>query len=383
MRNPFETEERRAFRDSIARFVDKEIRPHANAWDEAGAVPWDLHRKAGALGLFGFGIKEAYGGLGFDDCFMRAAAAEELGRCGASGVGAALGARNISTGPIALLGAEERKRDVLPGILSGESGSSLAVTEPSGGSDVANLKTSARRDGNEWVLNGTKTFITGGMTSRYFVVAARTGGPGLSGLSLFFVEADTDGFSRSPIERKMGWWCSDQATLFFDDCRLPADRLLGPENRGFLAIVENFNYERIALVAQALGMAKLCLDESTAYARERETFGQRLIDHQVIAHKIADMSARVDAVEAYLNQICWLANEGQMPVAEISKAKFLSTKMLEFCASEAMQIFGGAAYLRGNPVERVYREVKVMAIGGGSEEIMKDLAIRQMGVAAQ
>ena len=179
----------------------------------------------------------------------------------------------------------------------------------------------------------------------------------------------------------MGWWCSDQATLFFDECRLPADSLMGPENRGFLAIMNNFNYERLALIAQALGMAKLCLDESVAYANERKTFGKRLVEHQVIAHKIADMSARIDSVEAYLNQICWMANEGPTPVAEISKAKFLSTKMLEYCASEAMQIFGGAGYLRGNPVERVYREVKVMAIGGGSEEIMKDLAVRQMGIA--
>ena len=179
----------------------------------------------------------------------------------------------------------------------------------------------------------------------------------------------------------MGWWCSDQATLYFDECRLPADSLMGPEDRGFIAIMNNFNYERLTLIAQALGMAKLCLNESLAYARERQTFGKRLVVHQVIAHKIADMSARIDAVEAYLNQICWLANEGPTPVAEISKAKFLSSKTLEYCASEAMQIFGGAGYLRGNPVERVYREVKVMAIGGGSEEIMKDLAIRQMGIA--
>ena len=178
----------------------------------------------------------------------------------------------------------------------------------------------------------------------------------------------------------MGWWCSSQATLHFDDCRVPAESLMGEEDRGFIAIMENFNLERIAAVAVALGMMKVCLDESIAWARERETFGQPLISHQVIRHKIADMSARIDATEALLNQICWLANEGEMPVAEISKAKFFSTKALEFCASEAMQILGGAGYLRGSPVERVYREVKVIAIGGGSEEIMRDLAVRQMGL---
>ncbi|MFC3229912.1 acyl-CoA dehydrogenase family protein [Marinibaculum pumilum] len=382
MRNPFETDERRGFRESMARFVAQEIRPFADEWDEAGGFPWELHRKAGDLGLFGFGIAEEYGGLGFDDCFMRAAAGEELGRCGATGVAASLGARNISTGPIALLGSEELKLRVLPKVLSGETASSLAITEPGGGSDVASLQTSARRDGDEWVLNGQKTFITGGMNASHYVVGARTGGPGLKGISLFFVDWGTPGFSRSALERKMGWWASDTASLYFDDVRLPASALLGPENGGFIAIMNNFNYERLTMIAQGLGMAKLCFDEAVAYARERRTFGKRLIDHQVIAHKVAEMSARIDSVEAYLNQICWLAENGPMPVAEISKAKFLSTKMLEYVASECMQIFGGAGYLRGNPVERVYREVKVMAIGGGSEEIMKDLAIRQMGVAA-
>jgi acyl-CoA dehydrogenase len=156
--------------------------------------------------------------------------------------------------------------------------------------------------------------------------------------------------------------------------------MLGPENMGFLAIMNNFNLERLALIAGALGMSKLCLDESIAWAQERHTFGKPLIKHQVIRHKIADMSAKIDATEAYMNQICWLINEGEMPVAELCKAKFFATKALEFCASEAMQIFGGAGYLRGNAVERVWREVKVMAIGGGSEEIMRDLAVRQMGL---
>lgn len=382
MKNPFETEERRSFRESFARFVAREIRPFADGWDEAGGFPWALHRKAGETGMFGFGIDEAYGGLGFDDCFMRATVGEEMGRCGATGIAASLGARNISTGPIALLGSEDLKNRVLPGVLSGETASSLAITEPGGGSDVAALATSARRDGSDWLLNGSKTFITGGMNASHYVVGARTGGPGLKGISLFFLDWGTPGFSRTALDRKMGWWASDTASLYFDDVRLPADALLGPENGGFIAIMNNFNYERLGMIAQGLGMAKLCFDAAIAYARERRTFGKRLIDHQVIAHKVADMSARIDAVEAYLNQICWQANEGPMPVAEICKGKFLSTKMLEYTASECMQIFGGAGYLRGNPVERVYREVKVMAIGGGSEEIMKDLAIRQMGVAA-
>jgi acyl-CoA dehydrogenase len=380
MKNPFETPERRAFRDSLQSFVAQEITPYCDDWDEAGEVPWALHQKAGALGIWGFGIDEAYGGLGFDDCFMRAAYSEELARCGAGGVAAAINGRMISIDPIARLANSDIKDRVLADIVAGRKGSSLGVTEPGGGSDVANLKTSARQDGNHWVLNGSKTFITGGMTSDYFVVAARTGGPGLTGISLFFVEADTPGFSRSSLPRKMGWWCSDQATLFFDDMRVPATNMMGAENKGFLAIMENFNLERVGLIAGMLGMMKACLEDSIAWAQERETFGQKLIQHQVIRHKIAEMSARIDAVEAYLRMICWQVNEGQMPVAEISKAKFFTSKACEYCASEAMQILGGAGYLRGNRVERIYREVKVMAIGGGSEEIMRDLAVRQMGL---
>lgn len=380
MRNPFETEERQAFRDMVRDFVEREIRPHADAWDEAGQVPWELHRKAGALGLFGFGINEEYGGLGFDDAFMRAIYAEEISQCGATGVPADLGARSISVGPIHTLGSEEIKQRVLPPVLRGEQGASLAITEPSGGSDVANLRTRAVLDGADYVLNGEKTFITGGMRSDYFVVAARTGGEGLTGISLFLVDADTPGFARQPLARKMGWWCSDTASLFFDDCRVPADNLLGPEDRGFLAAMENFNFERFFMAAQCLGMMQACLDDAVAWARDRKTFGKRLVEHQVIRHKLADMSARIDATRALIGQIAWNINEGEVPVAEISKAKFFASKGLEFCASEAMQILGGAGFLRGNRVERIYREVKVMAIGGGSEEILRDLAARQMGL---
>jgi acyl-CoA dehydrogenase len=380
MPSPFDTPERSAFRDSLRSFVAREITPYCDDWDEAGAVPWELHQKAGALGVWGFGIDEQYGGLGFDDCFMRAAFSEELARCGAGGVAAAINGRMISIDPIARLANEDIRDRVLADIIAGRKGSSLGVTEPGGGSDVANLQTTARPDGNHWVLNGSKTFITGGMTSDYFVVAARTGGAGLTGISLFFVEADMEGFSRSALPRKMGWWCSDQATLFFDDMRVPATHMMGAENRGFIAIMENFNLERVGLIAGMLGMMKCCLEDSIAWAQERETFGKRLIDHQVIRHKIAEISARIDAVEAWLERICWQVNEGQMPVAEICKAKFFTSKASEFCASEAMQILGGAGYLRGNRVERIYREVKVMAIGGGSEEIMRDLAVRQMGL---
>ncbi|MEM6534415.1 MAG: acyl-CoA dehydrogenase family protein [Pseudomonadota bacterium] len=380
MINPHETEERKAFRETVSSFIANEVTPYADTWDEAGDVPWELHQKVGALGAFGFGVSEAYGGLGFDDCFMRAAFSEEMAMCGATGVGAALMGRSISIGPIEALANKEIRQRCLSDIVTGQKGSSLAITEPGGGSDVASLQTTARLDGNHYILNGSKTFITGGMKSDYFVVGARTGGPGIKGISLFFVEADTPGFSRTEIPKKMGWWASDQATLYFDDCRVPATNLMGEENTGFIAIMNNFNYERLGMIAVMLGMMKACFNEAVEWAQQRETFGEKLISHQVIRHKIADMSARIDMIEAYLNQICWMANEGPMPVAEISKGKFSASKALEFVASEAMQILGGAGYLRGSVVERMYREVKVQAIGGGSEEIMRDLAVRQMGL---
>ena len=382
---PFDTPERQAFRDSVERFVATEIAPHADAWDEAGDFPWDLHEKAGALGLFGFGVPEAYGGAGFDDALMRFDAGVALGYAGVGGVNASLGSRGIMTGPIVQLAREDQKQAALTPVVTGREGGALAMTEPSGGSDLAHLKTRARRDGDEWVIDGEKTFITGGLKASWFVVGARTGGEGFGGISLFLVHRDAPGFTRTPIPRKMGWWCSDTATLTFDACRVPLDAQLGQEGVCLLAIMDNFNYERLTLSAGCLGMARRCLDDAVTYAQARETFGKALIRHQVIRHKIADMSAKIDALDSLLQMIAWRINQAreagsEMPAAELAKAKVVASTTAEFCASQAMQILGGAGYLRGCAVERIYREVKVMAIGGGSEEIMRDLAVRQMGL---
>ncbi|TMV10064.1 acyl-CoA dehydrogenase [Ruegeria sediminis] len=381
--SPFMTPEREAWRGNLKRFFDAEVKPHVEEWEANRSVPWELHEKLGDLGVFGFGIPEEYGGLGFDDAFMRADYAELAFGCGASGVAAAVGGRMISLGPIARFAPEEFRRTVLPQIVGGRMNSALAITEPGGGSDVANLTTGAKRTAKGWALNGAKAYITGGMDAQWFVVGARTGGPGLAGISLFLVEAGAPGFTRTPLGGKMGWHCSEQAMLHFDDCEVPETALIGPENKGFIAIMNNFNHERLAMIAGSLGMMRVCYDAALDWARERVTFGRRLIEHQVIAHKFAEMSARIDMIEAWLERICWAMNQGLMPAAEIAKAKVQATKALEFTASEAMQIFGGAGYLTGNPVERVWREVKVMAIGGGSEEILRDLAVRQMGLAGQ
>jgi acyl-CoA dehydrogenase len=380
MINPFENEQRRAFKDSIAKFLEAEVWPHVDAWDEAGAYPHEMNEKICALGVFGFDIPEEYGGLGFDDAHMRKASGVEMGRSSAGGLMASVGSRSIMLKPLTELANDEIRERVLPELLSGRKGGALGITEPGGGSDVANMKTTARKDGDEWVLNGQKMFITGGMQASYFVIGARTGGDGMGGISLFFVEADTPGFSRTPIERKMGWWASDTATLYFDECRIPAANLMGEEHKGFYAIMNNFNNERFWMAAQMLGMSMRLFDECVAYATDRQTFNKPLIKHQVIRHKLADMSAKIDAMDAYLNQVAEIINTGDTPVAEISKLKFFCSTNLEWIASEAMQIFGGAGYLRGNAVERIYREVKVQAIGGGSQEIMRDLTVKQMGL---
>jgi len=376
--SPYYTADHDAFRDQMRRFVERDIAPFVDQWDEAEEFPRELYKKASSVGLLQMGFPEEYGGVPSDG-FFRIIASEELARAGSGGVNASLMSHTIGAPPIAALGPEWMKRKLLPEILSGEKISALAITEPSGGSDVANLKTTARREGEHYIVNGQKMFITSGFRADYYTVAVRTGGSGMGGVSLLLIERDRPGFSRTKL-RKMGWWASDTAQLFFDDVKVPVDNLIGPENAGFNGIMRNFNPERIGLAAGAYGFAKVCLEEAIAYARQRETFGRPLIKNQVIRHKIVDMAMKVNAVKATLEQLAWRVEQGEQPVAEICMLKNLATTSLEYVANEAMQILGGAGYLRGSKVERIYRETKVMSIGGGSIEIMKDLAARQMGL---
>ena len=377
-RSPYYTEAHEVFRTAIRRFVEQEIEPHITEWDEAGEFPREIYKKAGDVGLLGMCYPEEYGGIDCDR-FFTIVAYQELCRCGSGGLAAGLSSHAIGTPHIAQFGSDELKARVLPGVLAGEKIAALAVTEPSGGSDVARLRTTARRDGDDYVINGQKTFITSGMRADFIAVAVRTGGEGLGGISQILVEGDAPGFARTPL-KKMGWWCSDTATLYFDDCRVPARNLIGEENQGFKQIMHNFNYERLMLATQALGFAQVCLDEAIAYGRERQTFGKPLVENQVIRHKLVDMAMRVNAGVAYLEDLTWREGQGEAIAAEAAMVKVIATDTMEFCANEAMQIFGGAGYMRGGKVERIYRETKVMAIGGGSVEIMKDLAARQMGL---
>lgn len=378
--HPALSEEHEAFRDTMRRFVQREIAPHAGAWDEAGEFPRELYRKAAAAGLLGVGFPEAYGGTPAD-LFMHVVLSEEVALAGSGGVHASLFSHQIGSPPIAAAGSEELKARVLPGVLAGEKISALAITEPSGGSDVANLKTTARRDGSDYVVNGEKTFITSGMRADYTTVAVRTGGPGAAGVSLLLIERERQGFTRAPL-KKMGWWCSDTASLHFDNVRVPAANLIGEENSGFRAIMRNFNAERLGMAAAAVGFAQACLEDALGWARERKTFGMRLVEHQVLRHKLVDMQMRIHAARAMVYDSAWKLTQAPRDaaaIAQLAMTKNFATRAMQFCADEAVQILGGAGYVRGTRAERVYREVKVMTIGGGAEEIMKELAAKQLG----
>ncbi|MFC0283174.1 acyl-CoA dehydrogenase family protein [Camelimonas abortus] len=375
--NPHLTPEHYAFRDTMRRFVQTEIEPYASEWDEAGTFPRELYRKAADIGLLRLGFPEEYGGIPAD-LFYNNIASAEMARAGAGGVGASLMSHTIGLPPVLAAGSPELKAKLAPPTLAGEKIFALAITEPSGGSDVASLRTTARREGDHYVINGQKTFITSGMRADYITVAVRTGGEGRQGISLVVVEADTPGFSRTPL-RKMGWWASDTATLYFDDCRVPVENLLGEENGGFPLIMRNFNSERLGMAAGCIGQARTCLEETVNYARERRTFGRPLAEHQVIRHKLAEMTMRINASQAYLDHLTWRVMNGENPVADICLLKNQATQTMEYCAREAVQTFGGAGFMRGCKVERIYREVRVNAIGGGAEEIMRELAVRQLG----
>jgi acyl-CoA dehydrogenase len=383
------TPDHEAFRATVRRFVESEIIPHAAEWDEAGGFPRELYGKAAAAGLLGVGFPEEYGGTPADH-FYRVILAEEMGRSGSGGTAASLMSHTIGLPPLVAGGTNELKARVIPGVLSGCKISALAVTEPGAGSDVAQLATTARREGDHYVVNGAKMFITSGMRADWYTVAVRTGGPGASGVSLLAVERDTPGFTRSAL-KKMGWWASDTAELSFDDCRVPASNLIGAEGQAFPLIMRNFNGERLTLAASACGAAQACIEDAVAWARERKTFGQPLIGHQVIRHKLVDMVERIEATRALIDDLASRLDfspsplvgegrgEGVSLIAQTAMAKNHAARSMQFCADAAVQILGGSGYMRGVRVERIYREVKVMMIGGGAEEILKDLAARQLG----
>jgi acyl-CoA dehydrogenase len=383
--------DRAALADTVQRFAESEIAPHVQAWDDAGEFPRALYARAAELGLLGLGYPEALGGTPASHA-LKLPAWIALARHGRSGgVLASLFSHNIGLPPVVLHASDAVRGEVVPPVLRGEKIAALAITEPGGGSDVAALRTTARRetggDGGHYVVNGEKTFITSGMRADWITVAVRTGeGRGAGGISMLLVPGDAPGLTRTRLA-KMGWWCSDTAQLHFDDVRVPARYLLGEEGAGFRMVMGNFNGERIGLAAGALGFAQACLDEALAWSRERRTFGAALIEHQAVRHKLVDMQMRIASTEAWLEAVSAEGDAHEAAgrfnasewVARVCMLKNHATQTMQFCADQAVQILGGMGFMRGTVSERIYREVKVMMIGGGAEEIMKELAARQMG----
>jgi len=379
------------FRDSLRDWVAREITPHATAWDEAGGFPRDLYKKASAIGLLGMDYPEEHGGTPAD-LFYHLILSEELARAGAGGVSASLMSHSIGLPPIRNFGSAAMQARVIPPVLAGDKIAALAVTEPSGGSDVAALKTTAVRgtdaQGDHYIVNGEKVFITSGMRADFITAAVRTdpASKGANGISALLIEGGpegTPGLTRTRLD-KMGWWASDTAHLRFDNVRVPVANLIGEEHKGFKTFMTNFNGERLGMAAQAVAYAQVCFDEALDWARQRSTFGAPLSTRQVIRHKLMDMLRAIDVARCHVYDLAWAQQhdhgDPNLRVARIAMAKVEATRCMQFCADSAVQILGGMGFMRGTKSERIYREVKVMMIGGGSEEIMKDLAARQLGI---
>ena len=377
-RSPYYDETHEAVAQSVRRFVEREVAPHIDRWEVEGELPRSLHVAAAQAGILGLGYPEEFGGhsQGFD-LFHGLTQTEELCRVGAGGLGASLMTHGIGLPPILALGSAELKQRIAPGVLAGEILIALGITEPSGGSDVANLKTRAIATGDHYVVNGSKTFITTGMRADYLTTAVRTGGAGAGGVSLLLIPMDAAGVSRTRLD-KMGWRCSDTATIHFEDLLVPKDNLIGAENAGFIGIMRNFNRERLGMAMGCCGFARVCLDEAVAWAQQRETFGKALVKHQSIRIKLADMARQIAATQAWVDLCAWQVQNSCDQPADFALLKVQATQMLERVARDAAQVLGGASYITGSKVERIYREVRVNAIGGGSEEIMLDLAGRQL-----
>jgi len=364
-------------RNTVRKFVEREIAPFVEKWEEKGEFPVKLYKKAGEAGILGIYYPEQYGGSG-GDLFMKIAATEELMRCGSGGVVAGLGSLDISIPPILALGTEEQKQRFVPPVLRGEKISALGITEPDAGSDVANIKTRAVLTGDHYVVNGSKTYITSGCRANQLTAAVRTGGEGHTGVSLLVIESDCPGYSVSKPLKKMGWWASDTGQIFFEDCRVPVDNLLGQEGKGFYGIMENFQNERLQLAVMANMTAQMALEESIKYARERHAFGRPLVGFQVTRHKLADMATLVEASREFTYRVAAKMNAGLNQVTEISMAKNFACLVSDKVTYDAVQIHGGAGYMREYLVERLYRDNRILSIGGGTHEIMKEIIAKEL-----
>jgi acyl-CoA dehydrogenase len=380
MASPWFTPEHDLFRDQLRRFVVGEVRPHADAWEAAGEIPRAVFRRMGDLGFLGARYPEEHGGAGMD-VFASIVLGEELGRAGLSGFAAATLVHTDMASPhLARYGTAGQKARYLPGVISGQTVTAIAVTEPGAGSDVAGLTTRAEPDGNGWVLNGAKLYITNGALADLYFVAARTDSDAKPsrGLSMFIVEKGTPGFRVARKLDKLGWRCSDTAELEIADCHLPADALLGEAGRGFHQIMENFQNERLVMGAMTLGEAERAIEITLDHVRTRRAFGGPLWDKQTVRHKLADCATRVEAARSLVYATAGKVRDGIDCVREVSMIKVFCAAMARHVADTCLQLHGGSGYMRGMEIERIYRDVRIHSIGGGATEVMLDEVAKRM-----
>jgi acyl-CoA dehydrogenase len=377
---PF-TDEHEALRESLRAFVEREIRPHASDWEAAEEFPRELFNRMGELGFLGLSYPEEYGGQG-GDSIHGAVFAEEMARCGSGGVSAGIGGHvGIAMPPILKFGTEEQKRRwIVPG-LKGEKIGALAITEPSAGSDVAALRTFARRENGEYVVNGAKTFITNGVRADFYVTAVKTTPEGgHHGISFLVLEKGMPGFEVSRKLEKLGWHASDTGELAFSDARVPAENLLGEENGGFYLIMANFQWERLAMALGAVGGMQFTFERTLDYVREREAFGRPIGHFQAVRHRIAEMATKIEACRDLTYHALRLFVSGQDALTEVSSAKLLACRAAVEVADDAVQLHGGYGYMREYEVERALRDARLGPIGGGTDEIMKEIIGKQLGL---
>jgi len=377
----FETEEHAAIRATVRKFALAHIAPHGAKWEEDEEFPIELYKTAATAGITGIGYPEAVGGQGGDLSHVLVAIEEKILAGRSVGTMVGLGTHGIALPPIVRFGTpQQHERFVAPCLREGKI-SSLAITEPSGGSDVASLRTRAVRDGDHYVITGAKTFITSGTRADFVTTAVRTGGEGHGGISLIVIEKGTPGFDASKKLKKTGWWASDTAELHFDNCRVPVANRIGPENGAFPMIMQNFAAERLMLAGQCVAIAELAYREAIAYARDRQAFGKPLTGFQVTRHKLADMASQIAAARSLTGETCVRALRGeQLEVAGLAaKAKNVATDMCSYVCDQAVQIHGGYGYMRETLVERLYRDARLYPIGGGTREIMNEVIAKTEG----
>lgn len=374
------TDEHRILRDQLRRFVESEIVPHGPKWEQAGMVPRDVLRKMGSLGFLGLRHPEQYGGSAMDT-LASVVLAEELGRSSFGGVSATVLVHTDMASPhLVRFGTKAQHERWMRKIIAGEAITAVAVTEPGAGSDVAAIRTTARRDGNHFVLNGAKMFITNGVHADLYFVAAKTdaAAKGSRGITMFAVEKGTPGFRVGQQLDKTGWLSSDTAELVFEDCRVDADAMLGEENKGFYAIMRNFQNERVVMGAMAMAEAGRAIEITLDYVKTRPAFGGTLWDRQAIRLRLAELAARVAAGRQLAHHAAWLDAQGQDCVREVSMVKAYCGELVNEVMYACVQFHGGAGYMRGSAIERMARDARIQAIGGGATEVMLEEVAKRM-----